>query len=178
MAVINRKTRPLVIVGSSRNDGGTLEMLAQLNQLAGWDVIDLNDLSFSYFDYDHLNREDDFLPMMRRVVPRYDTFIFATPVYWYSMSGILKVFFDRITDLLTIEKELGRQLQGKRMAVITSSIGNHMGDHFWLPFAETARYLGMDFLTGVHTLSGKDNSALIRQFVRKVEGIQDQSKTT
>ncbi|MCP4458779.1 MAG: NAD(P)H-dependent oxidoreductase [Cytophagales bacterium] len=38
----------------------------------------------------------------------------ATPVYWYSMSGIMKVFLDRIYDVLTIEKELGRKLHGKK----------------------------------------------------------------
>ena len=56
---------------------------------------------------------------MKTIISKYDTIIFATPVYWYSMSGILKVFIDRITDLLTIEKELGRKLRGKKMAVVS-----------------------------------------------------------
>jgi multimeric flavodoxin WrbA len=43
----------------------------------------------------------------------------VTPVYWYTMSGIMKVFFDRFSDLLRIEKDLGRKLRGKSMAVIS-----------------------------------------------------------
>ena len=34
------------------------------------------------------------------IIEKYDTLIFATPVYWYSMSGIMKVFFDRKNDNL------------------------------------------------------------------------------
>ncbi len=51
---------------------------------------------------------------MNDIVDKYDVLIFATPVYWYSMSGIMKVFFDRITDLLTIKKDIGRKLKGKK----------------------------------------------------------------
>ena len=39
------------------------------------------------------------------------TIIFVTPVYWYAMSGRMKVFFDRWTDLLKIDKDTGRHNQ-------------------------------------------------------------------
>ena len=58
----------------------------------------------------------------------------------------MKVFFDRITDLLTIEKELGRTLLRKKMAVICCSNGENLGEHFWLPFSETAKFLGMEYV--------------------------------
>lgn len=145
----------IIIVGSSRNDGGTNAVVQFLQQFSSWDMIDLNDYDFSYYDYSHENAGDDFIPLMCRIITQYDTFIFATPVYWYSMSGIMKVFFDRITDLLEIEKDLGRQLRGKKMAAISSSIGNHLGDHFWLPFSETAAYLGIQYLTHQHIVIDK-----------------------
>ncbi|MFW5760799.1 MAG: NAD(P)H-dependent oxidoreductase [Cyclobacteriaceae bacterium] len=66
----------------------------------------------------------------------YDLLIFAAMVYWYSISGIMKVFFDRITDLLTIEKNLGRQLRGKYMAAISCCNGNNLEENFWLPFSK------------------------------------------
>lgn len=159
----------LIIQGSSRNDGDTTEMVNTLTRLSGWDLIDLNDYRIGYYDYEHLNRKDDYLPVMKRIIPNYDTLVMATPVYWYAMSGIMKVFFDRFTDLLTIEKELGRQLRGKKMAVISCSIGNHLGETFWLPFSETAQYLGMEFLGGVHTLAGADNQQIIDEFISRVE---------
>lgn len=58
-----------------------------------------------------------------------------------------------VTDLLTFEKELGRQLRGKKMAGISCLIGNNLGDKFWLPFSETAKYLGMEFIGSIHTIT-------------------------
>lgn len=88
----------VVIVGSSRKDGDTTFLIDQLIDKTNWDQIDLNDYNFSYYDYEHLNRDDDFLKLIRTLIQQYNTFIFATPVYWYSMSGIMKVF---LTDLPT-----------------------------------------------------------------------------
>lgn len=150
--------RSIIILGSSRNDGDTSKVVNLLKEKSDWDLIDLNDYDFSYYDYAHKNAGDDFLPMMRNIINNYDTLIFATPVYWYSMSGIMKVFFDRITDLLEIEKDLGRKLRGKNMAALSCSIGNHLGDQFWLPFSETAKYLGMNYLGGVHAVINDSTS--------------------
>ena len=116
----------VVIVGSSRNDGNAKRLTSQLIGKAGWDVMDLNDYSFSYFDYRHQNAEDDYLGLMKKILDTYDTLVLVTPVYWYAMSGIMKVFFDRLTDLLTIEKELGRKLRGKNMAALSTSNGDHL----------------------------------------------------
>ena len=96
--------RNIIILGSSRNDGDTARVVNKLKEKSNWDLIDLNSYDFSYYDYAHQNSDDDFIPLMRNLIEKYDTLILATPVYWYSMSGIMKVFFDRITDLLEIEK--------------------------------------------------------------------------
>ncbi|UOY05843.1 NAD(P)H-dependent oxidoreductase [Muricauda sp. SCSIO 64092] len=159
----------IVIVGSSRNDGDTAALTDELIEQSSWDMINLNDYDFGYYDYEHKNRNDDYLGLMGEIIEKYDTLVFATPVYWYAMSGILKVFFDRITDVLTIEKELGRKLRGKRMAVISCSIGNNLGDYFWLPFSETAKYLGMEYLGNVHTRTGEPNELRIAEFIELVE---------
>lgn len=161
--------KKVIIVGSSRNDGDTAALVSLLKGLSDWDVIDLNDYSIGYYDYNHLNRTDDFLPLMNMLIEKYETLIFATPVYWYAMSGIMKVFFDRISDLLTIEKPLGRRLRGKKMAVISSSNGNNLGDSFWLPFTASAEYLGMTYLENLHTIGGKPNQKEIKQFIENVE---------
>jgi hypothetical protein len=63
----------------------------------------------------------------------------------------MKVFFDRLSDLVTIRKDLGRALKGKQMAVISSSGGNDLGEQFWLPFSYSAEYLEMAFIQGLHT---------------------------
>ncbi|WP_310992053.1 flavodoxin family protein [Aequorivita marina] len=161
--------KKVVIVGTSRNDGDTLSFVNELIELSNWDSINLNDYNFSYYDYQNKNRNDDYLPLMNEIIKKYDTLIFATPVYWYSMSGIMKVFFDRLTDLLTIEKELGRKLRGKGVAVMSCSIGENLGEYFWLPFSETARYLGMEYLGDVHVIVGENNDGKITGFINDIE---------
>lgn len=157
--------RKIIIAGSSRKDGDTENMVNELAQQSNWDLIDLNDYNFGYFDYEHQNRDDDFIPLMKKIINNYDVLIVATPVYWYAMSGIMKVFFDRITDLLTIEKELGRNLRGKKMAAISCSTGSNLGEQFWLPFSNTAEYLGMEYLANLHTITGQDDSEALATFI-------------
>lgn len=161
--------KKVVIVGSSRNDGDAANLTKQLVEKSEWDLINLNDYKFSYFDYEHRNRNDDYLNLMKEIVEKYETLIFITPIYWYSMSGIMKVFFDRFTDLLTIEKELGRKLRGKRMAVMSCSAGENLGENFWLPFSETAKYLGMEYIYNSHTIAGENNELKVTEFIKQVE---------
>ena len=142
--------KKVIIVGSSRKNGDTEIAAKDIIKHTGWDIINLSDYNFSYFDYNHKNKTDDYIPLMKKIIATYDVLIFATPVYWYSMSGIMKVFFDRITDLLTIEKDLGRQLRGKKMAVICCSNGDDLNKNFWMPFQESAKYLGMSYLGNLH----------------------------
>ncbi|WPR71787.1 NAD(P)H-dependent oxidoreductase [Flavobacterium sp. NG2] len=159
----------VIIVGSSRNDGDAANLTKQLIEKSKWDLVNLNDYEFSYFDYEHNNRNDDYLSLMKEIMGKYETLIFVTPVYWYSMSGIMKVFFDRFTDLLTIEKELGRKLRGKKMAVMSCSIGENLGENFWLPFSETAKYLGMEYIGNSHLITGQNNEMKIIEFIKQIE---------
>lgn len=138
-------------------------------RISNWDLIDLTDFNISYYDYEHKNRNDDFIDLIKRITENYDVLIFATPVYWYAMSGIMKVFFDRLSDLLTIEKDLGRKLRNKHMAVISCSNGNNLGDSFWLPFKYSAEYLGMNYITDLHTYEGKLEEELIAEFKNIIE---------
>ena len=89
------------------------------------------------------------------------------------MSGIMKVFFDRLTDLLEIDKKLGRQLSGKKMGVIASSIGNNLGESFWLPFSETASYFNIDYIGNIHTIKGKRNQLEISKFINLIKDKND-----
>ena len=106
------ENKKVIILGSARKNGNTTKIVDEIAKESGIDVIDLNDYNISHYDYESKNREDDFLPLIRRILEEYDTLIFATPVYWYNMSGIMKVFFDRFSDLIRIEKETGRKLRG------------------------------------------------------------------
>ncbi len=134
----------LIILGSSRSNGDTRKVTDAFAQLTHADFIDLNDYNISYYDYEHRNQDDDFLLVFQKLL-QYDQVIFATPVYWYSMSAVMKTFFDRISDVLKIRKDLGRQLRGKRMMVISCSSDEKEYTAFDLPFVRSAEYLGMHY---------------------------------
>ncbi|MFK7808973.1 MAG: flavodoxin family protein [Saprospiraceae bacterium] len=140
----------LIIQGSSRSDGDTRLVINYLLEDNNYDVIDLLDYDIGYFDYEFKNKEDDFLPLMRSILSKYDTFILATPIYWYSMSAQMKTFFDRLSDLLKIEKDLGRTLRGKSMAMISCSGSDDRNENFSEPFVLSADYLAMKYLGDVH----------------------------
>ena len=61
-----------------------------------------------------------------------------------------RIVTDRISDLLTYEKSLGRQLRGKKMAIFSNSGQNDLKEGFTMPFIETAKYLGMAYLGNTH----------------------------
>ena len=143
-------SKNLLIVGSARRNGNTHKLATYLATNADFDLIDLLDYNIGHFDYTHQNANDDFIPLMRSITTKYNTFIFATPVYWYAMSGLMKTFFDRISDLLKTEKDLGRTLRGKSMGMISCSDRDDRNKHFAEPFELTADYLGMTWLGDAH----------------------------
>ena len=140
----------IIIQGSSRNDGNTKKIVEFISQRCGFDIIDLSEKDIGAFDYAFSNKDDDFLPLIRDIVNNYDLILFATPVYWYAMSGIMKTFFDRITDCLQLEKETGRKLRGKQCAMVSCSSGPDHDPVFSRPFEASADYLGMHYLGDVH----------------------------
>ncbi len=143
--------KKLIIKGSSKRNGNTQKIVEALNLKGNFDIIDLLDFEIGPFDYEFKNRNDDFIPLMQRIIEQYDTIIFATPVYWYSMSGTMKIFFDRISDLLHYKKDIGRTLRGKAMGMISNSGENDRKPGFEMPFVESANYLGMQYLGDIHT---------------------------
>lgn len=151
------KPRGVIIVGSSRSHGNTYKVASFLKNKTGFDIIDLKDYHIQHFDYEFKNQEDDFSTLIKSLVTNYDTFIFATPVYWYTMSGIMKVFFDRISDCLKIDKDTGRKFRGKSMGSIACSSNHEMVGDFFMPFRASANYLGMNYIGDVFTWIEQDD---------------------
>lgn len=139
----------IIIQGSSRSNGDTNAIVKRLLELTETGFIDLKTKDIHAFDYEYRHLHDDFIPTIEEIL-KYDILIFATPVYWYSMSGIMKDFFDRITDLLKRRKDLGYQLRGKKMMVISCSSEEYLVPEFIAPFRYSAEYLGMEFDGHLH----------------------------
>ena len=148
--------RTIIIQGSSRSEGDTSKVVNYIARKNNFDVIDLHKKNIGHYDYNYKNADDDFIDLATEIIENYDTIIFATPVYWYSMSGILKVFFDRISDLIRTHKDTGRKLRGKNMIMFSCSNSDNVNDGFTEPFKLSAEYLGMNYLGGLHTWVDND----------------------
>lgn len=139
----------IIIQGSSRADGNTARVSAFLSEINAAGIIHLSELEIAEFSYDGPTK-DDFEDIIEQIIKQ-DAFILATPVYWYTMSGRMKTFIDRISDLLKWNKDLGRKLRGKKMYVISCSGSNDVPSEFKYPFVMSADYLGMEFKSYLHT---------------------------
>ena len=134
----------VAIIGSARRDGHSARLVQAV--LAGRHAqrFDLGALDIRDYEYGRAAEGDDFLAVAEALANA-DGVIFATPVYWYAMSGVLKRFFDRLTDLVTVRKPLGRRLAGRWMWVAACGSDPALPEGFEVPFRSTAAYLGMNY---------------------------------
>jgi multimeric flavodoxin WrbA len=151
----------VIIFGSSRSFGNTRKVIDDILGSSGIELFDLNHFDISPFDYEHLNRNDGFIPLIEQLIA-YDTWIIATPVYWYNMSTQHKIFFDRFSDLLTIKKDLGSKLRGKKLFVI-ASFGDSYPKGFEDTFEQICEYLGMEYLGSSFVYSGTKHGQYLEQ---------------
>jgi len=164
----------IAIIGSSRRDGNTGKLIDLIARESKIDVIDLNTKYITPFDYEHKNINDDFLPTMSHIL-KYDHIIFASPVYWYSMSAQMKTFIDRMSDFLSIEelKDTGRELRNKTGHVASTSISEKVDDSFIDSFTNTFDYLGMSVGHSIHVncINGFNHDSCqtdIHNFIKKL----------
>ena len=125
-----------------------------MDRVAGdsnFEVVDLGDKNIAQYTYDHRGRHDDFERLMQHVLGC-KQIIFASPVYWYSVSPSMKIFLDRISDYLEIKELLneGRRLRGKSGFVLSTSISEVLAPSFVDVFKQTFEYLGMQYGGCVH----------------------------
>lgn len=133
-----------IIYGGARKDGNTCKVIDAAAQKLSADIFDVSDYKISFYDYEHKNSDDDFLPLIEKLL-EYDCWIFASPIYWYTMSAQLKVFVDRLTDLLDIELEMGRQLRGLNAALIATGVEEICPLCYEDVFINTFNYLGINY---------------------------------
>ena len=133
-----------ILIGTSNDKGNTMGLVNTIAQLINAEIYNLIDYQISPFDYEHKNIGDDFIGLVKELL-KYDQIIFASPVYWYTMSAQMKVFFDRISDLLHVKKELGRQLRGKATAIISTGASAQAERSFEEVFINSFNFLSMDY---------------------------------
>ena len=168
-------TNPIVIFGSANSKGKTRSIIDQMVESSDISVVDLHSLNITPFDYEYNNRGDDYLPLMQRVL-KHDLIVLATPVYWYSVSIEMKIFLDRLTDILKHHKDLLEQIRGKRIFVI-ATFGSSIPRGFEDMFEQICDYMEMQYdgCSFIHTGENDEynaNNALEIAKARKVMEIE------
>lgn len=136
----------IALFSSGRRHGNTGRLVDAIAAGANMDVVDLAPLDIAPYDYEHSHRDDDFEPLVRHVLD-FPRIVLATPVYWYGPNGPMKIFLDRVCDLLDLPdlRPLGRRLRGKNGYVVSTSIYPDAPEPFVEMFRDTFEYLGMHY---------------------------------
>jgi multimeric flavodoxin WrbA len=145
--------KPLVILGSARPDGETRRAI-EIAFPNNADLVVLSHHHIGGYDYAHSNDGDEFRLVMEAML-KHERLVFATPVYWYAMSAPLKIFFDRLTDLLETAKAGGRALTGKKVWMMASGTEEALPEGFEVPFRRTAEYFAMEYRGCVYLYTGQ-----------------------
>lgn len=136
--------RTIILLGSSRANGNTHQLVSAFAPHINATVVNLNDYVIAPFDYEFRNQTDDFLSLIKEVLT-YGRIILASPIYWYAPSATMKIFMDRLSDLLKLEKPLGRQLRTKKAALLATGSDLVPAECFEECFRLSYAYLGMDY---------------------------------
>ncbi len=136
----------IALFASSRRNGNTGRLMDRIAGELDIEVIDLAERRLSTYDYEHGNRGDDFEPLIHHVI-KFEQIIFASPIYWYAVSPPMKVFLDRLSDLLDVPDLLptGRRLRGKEAFVLCTSLDSDPSPVFAAAWKDTFNYLGMRY---------------------------------
>ena len=147
--------KTLLILGTNRDDSNTLKAMKDHLPFAEYELIELHKLKLQHYTYDRDKKADDDLLLVASKMTEVKNIVFATPVYWYAMSGIMKIFFDRLSGLISTSKPLGRALSGKSVYLFSTGSDLKMPDGFEVPFKRTSEYFEMIYVRSIY-VSVKD----------------------
>ena len=138
-------TSVLAILGAAEGHQKTHQFLMESLNQKNLEVVDLIESSVAGYSYKKM-ADDNFISIVRKMA-KADLIVLATPVYWYSMSGTMKNFMDRFSNLMGgPNKTLGESLCGKRIKVLSTGYDLTPPLGFEVPFSATAIYFGMDYM--------------------------------
>ena len=148
--------KPLILLGSARKNSDTGKLVSALFADTEIRLADLLDYRISPYSYEGRYPDDDSFQELVQLMLLHQVVVFATPVYWYAMSGHMKNFFDRLTDLVTTHKKLGRQLEGKSTFLVAVGAETALPDGFEIPFQLTSAYFKMTFMASYYHKTGRE----------------------
>lgn len=138
------------IIGSSREDSNS-EILADLvTKDIKHNKIDLKNLSIQpIHDLRHADGgfqfvDDDYDTIINALLES-DLIIFSTPIYWYTMSGIMKNMIDRLSHAIRDDRFPQFKEQLKSVEAIVVAVGGDEPKIKGLPLIQQFKYT-FDFL--------------------------------
>jgi len=132
-----------IILGTSRSDGNTSALAEAVQQQMNAELFSLAEYKIEPFCYNN-SYQDDFAELMDTLL-QFEQIIFATPMYWYSPSGQMKLFIDRLSDLLSFDKDKGRKLRTRTTALLATGNDKKPAACFEQMFQLTFHHLGMNY---------------------------------
>ncbi|WP_017473198.1 flavodoxin family protein [Amphibacillus jilinensis] len=114
----------LVLLGSSRRNGNTEHLVnVALQGIEHEKIYLLENNIFPIVDQRHVTEgfspvHDDYERLFSDFL-KHDTLFFVTPLYWFGMSGQMKIFFDRWSQYLRDDRfDFTKEMMKKRAYVI------------------------------------------------------------
>ncbi|SDJ13521.1 flavodoxin family protein [Salimicrobium halophilum] len=143
-----------VLYGSTRDYGNTEQLTERV-----FDGIDVNKIYLNqYFFKDIIDQrhdpegfdevDDDYDDIISSIIDS-DILVFATPLYWYGMTGVMKRFIDRFSQTARDEKFPDFKERLKEMQVYVIIVGGDSPRKKALPCVQQFGYIcdffGMEF---------------------------------
>ncbi|MGR3765679.1 flavodoxin family protein [Rossellomorea sp. NS-SX7] len=116
----------LALLGSTRKNGNSEYLTKKIVEGTDHTIVSLADKHIEpIVDLRHdeggFSPVDDDYEELVRLIEEHDILLFATPLYWYGMSGPMKNFFDRWSQYLRDERfNLKEELTKKKAYVVIS----------------------------------------------------------
>lgn len=79
--------------GSPNKNGNTVRIGEELLKDSSYDILHMVD--YRVYQYGAVNENDEIVKIFKQLEDK-DVILIGTPVYWYTVGGILKTFIDRL----------------------------------------------------------------------------------
>ncbi|MBM7702516.1 flavodoxin family protein [Metabacillus iocasae] len=153
----------LILSGSTRKNGNTEYLATKAVEGLPHTVVSLADKNIKpIVDMRHTEEgfspvEDDYEEILQLIL-KHDVLLFATPLYWYGMSGPMKDFFDRWSQYLRDERfPFKEELKKKKAYVVITggSDANIKGLPLIQQFNYIFEFVNMEFVDYMIGVGGK-----------------------
>ena len=141
----------LVLFSSANKQGNTAQLIEEVAKHHSLEVIDIDALTITPYNYQNNYPTDDFYPLVEKILAA-DKLIFASPVYWHAPTASIKALIDRITELTDVKrlKPKARSLAHKPAFVLATSASDALCPIFNGFFEKVFNYFDIQYSAHLH----------------------------